>query len=155
MISDVISRSICLVIGSLLCLSSIAPLRGETASFPKDEPVFKTEVPDGYAATETETSLYLRPTAAGGPGHFFAFIALPAGDVSDEASAKKYVEAYRASELKKLNVEEGRTLWPIAEESLPNGLKGWSADSDYFMKQKKGDLPQAVAFTAIVFPPDG
>lgn len=155
MISDMISQSISLVVGILLCLSSISPLRAETASFPKNEPVFTTEIPGGYAATETETSLYLRPTAAGGPGHFFAFIALPSSDVSDEASAKKYVESYRASELKKLNVEEGGASWPVTEESLPNGLKGWAADADSFLKQKKGDLPQAIAFTALAFSPNG
>ena len=155
MISPMFSRSICLVIGIFFCLSSVASLRADTASFPKDEPVFKMEIPSGYAATETETSLYLRPTAADASNYFFAFIALPASEVSDEASAKKYVEAYRASELKKLNMEEEKTPWPVSEEELPNGLKGWSADSDSFLKINKGDLPQMRAFTAIVFSPNG
>ena len=155
------SKPCCLVVGILVCLASIAPLRAEIASFPKDQPVFKTEIPSGYAATQTETSLYLRPTAADtsryadASNYFFAFIALPASDVSDEASAKKYVESYRASELKKLNMEEEKTPWPVAEEELPNGLKGWSADSDSFLKINKGDLPQMRAFTAIVFSPNG
>lgn len=161
MISPMFSRSICLVVGILVCLASIASTRGETVSFPKDQPVFKTEIRSGYAATETETSLYLRPTAADtstfadASNYFFAFIALPASDVSDAASAKKYVESYRANELKKLNMEEEKTPWPVSEEDLPNGLKGWSADSDSFLKINKGDLPQMRAFTAIVFSPNG
>jgi hypothetical protein len=147
-----ISKSLYLAIGTLLCLSAVARVRAETASFPKDEPAFKVEMPAGWAATETETSLYIRPTAA---GHFYAFIELPPSEVSDETSAKKYVESYRTTELKNLNVEEKGTMWPVMEESLPNGLKGWAADADAFMKQKQGDLPQAIAFTAIAFSPGG
>jgi hypothetical protein len=150
-----ISKLVYVLVGTLLCLSATARLRAETASFPKDEPAFKVEMPAGWAATETETSLYVRPTAAGAPGHFFAFIELPPSEVSDEASAKKYVESYRASELKNLNVDEKGTLWPVMEESLPHGLKGWAADADALMKQKPGDLPQMIAFTAIVFSSGG
>jgi len=155
MIADMISKSVYIVVGTLLCLSATARLRAETASFPKDEPAFKVEMPSGWAATETETSLYVRPTAAGVPGHFFAFIELPPSEVSDEASAKKYVESYRTSELKNLNVDEKGALWPVMEESLPNGLKGWAADADALMKQKPGDMPQMIAFTAIAFSPGG
>ncbi|MEY2564551.1 MAG: hypothetical protein QOH88_2744 [Verrucomicrobiota bacterium] len=150
-----ISKSVYFAIGTLLCLSATERLRAETASFPKDQPAFKVEMPSGWVATETETSLYVRPTAAGVPGHFFAFIELPPSEVSDATSAKKYVETYRTTELKNLNVEEKANIWPVMEESLPNGLKGWAAEANAFMKSKPGDLPQAIAFTAIAFSPDG
>jgi hypothetical protein len=133
-----------------------APLRAETVTFPDEQPVFKIEVPDGWAAkSESEGTLYLRPTS-GNTGHFFAFIELPAAEIPDESAAKKYVESRRATDLDKLGADEkGRSLWPVNEETLPNSLKGWSADDDVLMKIKPGDLPQMKAYSAIVFSPDG
>jgi len=133
-----------------------APLRAETVNFPDEQPVFKIEVPDGWAAkSESEGALYLRPTS-GNTGHFFAFIELPAAEIPDESAAKKYVESRRATDLDKLGADEkGRSLWPVNEETLPNSLKGWSADDDVLMKIKPCDLPQMKAYSAIVFSPDG
>ena len=142
------------VIVLIAILGANGPLRAETVSFPNEEPVFKIEVPDGWAAkNESETALYLRPT--GTPGHFFAFIELPAGEVSDEASATKYLESYRAKDLETLGVDvKGSMLFPVIEEALPNNLKGWSEYTEAFMKIKKGDLPQAKSYWTIVFSPD-
>ena len=137
-------------------LGTDAGLRAETVSFPSDEPVFKIEVPDGWAAkSESEGALYLRPIGETA-GHFFAFIELPSAEVQDESAAKKYVESRRATDLDKLGADEkGRSSWPASEETLPNNLKGWSADDDVLMKIKTGDLPQMKAYSAIVFSPDG
>ena len=147
-------KSIWGVVGVVLAATS--PLRAETVSFPQDEPVFKIDVPDGWTAkNESETALYLRPTS-GTTGHFFAFIELPAGQVNDEASAKKYLESYCAKDLDAAGVDEkGRTIWGVSGETLPNSLKGWSADADGLMKIKAGDLPQMIAYSAIAFSPDG
>src|SRR2546423_12756118 len=104
------------IVGVLLAAAS--PLRAETVSFPEDEPVFKIDVPEGWAAkNESETALYLRPTS-GTTGHFFAFLEVPAGEVSDEASATKYLESYRGKDLETLGVNvKDSMLFPVIEEA--------------------------------------
>ena len=140
----------------ILLLAANASLRAETISFPKDDPIFKVEVPEGWAANdESGTGVILRPEGAT-TGHFFAFVELPPAEVHDAESAKKYLETYRVKDLDALGVDEkARTLWPVTEETLPNNLKSWSAGADAMMKTKQGDLPQMIAYTAIAFSPDG
>src|SRR3954466_7567119 len=44
------SKPLCSLISLVVGLAAIGPLRAETVSFPKDEPAFKIDVPDGWAA---------------------------------------------------------------------------------------------------------
>ncbi|MEY2497369.1 MAG: hypothetical protein QOD12_925 [Verrucomicrobiota bacterium] len=117
----------------LVSFAAATELRAGTVEYPKIDPIFTVEVPDGWKSNFTDDgTLVLEKTGA----ELLCSI-MPTKDITDDASAKASAPSF--TELVKLfGMEDVKAAGPVAEVPLPNVKKAYGVDLNGKLGGKDG-----------------
>jgi len=111
------------VVVFLVSFAAAVQLRAGTVEYPKIDPVFTLEVPDGWQSNFTQDgSLTLEKTGA----ELLCSI-MPAKDITDDASAKASAPTFTEF-VKMFGMEDVKAAGPVTEVPLPNVKKAYGVD---------------------------
>ena len=117
----------------LVSFAAAVQLRAGTVEYPKTDPVFTLEVPDGWKSNFTDDgSLTLEKTGA----ELLCSI-MPAKDIKDEASAKASVPTFTEF-VKMFGMEDVKAAGPVTDVPLPNVAKAYGVDLNGKLGGKDG-----------------
>ena len=109
----------------LVSFTAAVQLHAGTVEYPKTDPVFTLEVPDGWKSNFTDDgSLTLEKTGA----ELLCSI-MPAKDIKDEASAKASVPTFTEF-VKMFGMEDVKAAGPVTDVPLPNVAKAYGLPTD-------------------------
>ena len=107
----------------LVSFAAGVQLRAGTVEYPKTDPVFTLEVPDGWQSNFTQDgSLTLEKAGA----ELLCSI-MPAKDITDDASAKASVPTFTEF-VKMFGMEDVKAAGPVTDVPLPNVKKAYGVD---------------------------
>jgi len=147
---------LCFILAVLGSLATVAPLRAETVSFPKEDPVFTFELPKDWKATLTKHNTLLLVAQA--ESKIFIVQEMPADAVHDKESAEKYLVADLNKDSASLGISDlkcwsdaypasggvayltanctGKQYAGVDKVSAENFCAGFSADGKRFFQMK-------------------
>src|SRR5437667_2869861 len=128
----------------LVSFAATAQLRAATVEYPKTDPVFTLDVPDGWQSNFTQDgSLTLEKSGA----ELLCSI-MPAKDITDEASAKASVPTFTEF-VKMFGMEDVKAAGPVTDVPLQNDIKAYGVD----LNGKLGGKDAVCKF--LIFAPKG
>jgi hypothetical protein len=140
---------LCLILAFLASLAVVAPLRAETVSFPKKDPVFTFEIPKDWKASFTKDNalmLFAHPQSG-----MLIVQEMPADAVHDKESAEKYLLA----DLKKESMSVGINDLECSSEAYPASKGVAQLSANCSGKKYAGDIKVAAENFSAGFIVDG